>query len=118
MIPQERQNYKNVFFLKTLLFLFKSVNIKNSTSKYAVQGTIWCNFFCIGSADFAEKGWMFVKFFINFSIYSKGGGGKFRKKTGDGTMFYIRLFVFPEIFMHFGRKKLGERKKYYHETML
>jgi len=36
MIPQDRQNHKNVFFLKTLLFLIKSVNIKNLTSNYVV----------------------------------------------------------------------------------
>jgi len=36
MIPQERQNHKNVFFLKTLLFLNKRVNIINLIKSYVV----------------------------------------------------------------------------------
>jgi len=42
---------------------------------------------------------MFLKFWINFSIYLERGGNF--KKTGDGTMFYFGLYIFPEIFMHF-----------------
>jgi len=47
---------------------------------------------------FAKNRLMFLKFYVNFSIYSKGGG-EFQKPW-DGLMFYFRPFVFPEIVMH------------------
>jgi len=71
MIPQERQNPKNAFFLK--------------------------NAFFFGLSGFAKNRLMFLKVYINFSIYSEGGA-IFKKM---GMMFYFGLFNFPEIFMHF-----------------
>jgi len=67
-----------------------------SSGEYRVQFSV--NFSKFGSADFAEKGWIFPKFYVDFSIYSNGG--KF-EKTGNGTTFYFSPYVFPDIFMHF-----------------
>jgi len=62
----------------------------------------------LGSAVFAENMLMFLKFGIKFFNLLKRGGKI--KKTGDSTMFYFRLYVFPEILMHIKEIFLGERK--------
>jgi len=53
-----------------------------------------------GYNNFAENRRMFLKFETKFAQKGGGGGGKFQK-SGNGTMFYFSLYVFPEIFMHF-----------------
>jgi len=69
MILQERQNHKNVFFLKTSLFLnlvksvnIKSVNIKYFTSNYVVpkyRVQFGVNFDNFGLAVFVQNKLMF-----------------------------------------------------------
>jgi len=76
MIPQECQNHKIVFFLKTLLFLLKSVNIKNLTSKYVVpeyRVQFGVNFDNFDSAVFAENWLMILKFLHPFFNLLKRG---------------------------------------------
>jgi len=77
-------------FLKTLLFLIRSVNIKNLTSIYVVpeyRVQFGVNFNNFGSTVFAEERLMFPKICIHFSIYSKGGAN-FKK------MEMVRCFIF------------------------
>jgi len=38
-------------------------------------------------------------------------------KSGDGALLEIKFEVFLQIFVHFGNKKLGERKKKEKKTM-
>jgi len=60
----------------------------------------------LGSPDFAEKGWMFLKIYVNLLKR----GSKFQKTRND-IIFYFGLYVFPNIFMHFWNNFLEERKK-------
>jgi len=92
MIPQERQNHKNVFFLKTILFLIKSVNIRKLIINYVVpeyRVQFGVNFAKFGFAIFCGKQTNVSEIFNQFFNLLKRGG-KFQK-TGDGTMFYFRF---------------------------
>jgi len=82
MIPQERQNHKSVFFLKTILFLVKSVNITNLTSNYVVpeyRVPFVVNFDNFYLSVFAENRLMFLNFLHPFFNLLKRGVANLKK---------------------------------------
>jgi len=65
-----------VLFIETILYLIKGVNIKIKTINYSVSEyrvQFGVNFAKFGLSVFTENKLLFLKFSINFSIYSKEG---------------------------------------------
>jgi len=101
-----------VFFLKTLLFLIKSVNIKNLTSNYVVpeyRVQFGVNFDHFDLAVFAEKRLMFLKFWHQFFNLLKRGGKL--KKLGIIRCFILDRTFFLNFLCIFEEKKKWEKEK-------
>jgi len=108
-----------VFFLKTLLYLIKRLDITNLTSNYAVPE--YRVQFCVNFAKFGlevfcgEQANVFEILHQFFNLLKRGSNFK--------KLVIVRCFILDRtFFLKFlcisEEKKLGERKKKYLEAML